>query len=102
MRVSATSFAEGENFLNTDSIRPTSSFAYSLRVKFAMNGVCIEDIHGINGATPELTMKNMGYIASPGMTGTEKAMVEILEKMILLAMTIRRKGKSTRMKKWML
>ena len=44
-----------------------------------MNGVCIEDIHGINGATPELTMKNMGYIASPGMTGTEKAMVEILE-----------------------
>ena len=48
-------------------------------VDFAMNGVCIEDIHGINGATPELTMKNMGYIASPGMTGTEKAMVEILE-----------------------
>lgn len=48
-------------------------------VDFAMNGVCIEDIHGINGAAPELTMKNMGYIASPGMTGTEKAMVEILE-----------------------
>lgn len=48
-------------------------------VDFAMNGVCIEDIHGINGATPELTMKNTGYIASPGMTGTEKAMVEILE-----------------------
>ena len=48
-------------------------------VDFAMNGVCIEDIHGINGASPEITMKNMGYIASPGMTGTEKAMVEILE-----------------------
>lgn len=48
-------------------------------VDFAMNGICIEDIHGINGTTPELTMKNMGYIASPGMTGTEKAMVEILE-----------------------
>ena len=48
-------------------------------VDLAMSGVSIGDIHGINGATPELTMKNMGYIASPGMTGTEKAMAEILE-----------------------
>ena len=32
----------------------------------AMDGVCIEDIHGINGRTPEDTMRNMGLIASPG------------------------------------
>ena len=32
----------------------------------------------INGATPEDTMRNMGLIASPGMIGTEKTIVEIL------------------------
>lgn len=45
----------------------------------AMNGVYIYDIHGINGKTPELTMKHMGLIASPGMVGTEKTIVEIFE-----------------------
>ena len=30
-------------------------------------------------ATPEATMRNMGRIASPGMVGTEKTMIEILE-----------------------
>ena len=33
--------------------------------------------HGINGFTPEDTMHNMGRIASPGMTMTEKTIVEI-------------------------
>ena len=33
----------------------------------------------INGATPEDTMRNMGLIASPGMTGTEKTIIDILE-----------------------
>ena len=33
--------------------------------------------HGINGFTPEDTMRNMGRIASPGMTMTEKTIVEI-------------------------
>lgn len=45
----------------------------------AMDDAYIFDAHGINGATPEETMKNMGRIASPGMTGTEKTIVDILQ-----------------------
>ena len=48
-------------------------------VDFAMHGIYIDDVHGINGKTPEETMRNMGLIASPGMTGTEKTIVEIFE-----------------------
>ena len=48
-------------------------------VELALNGVYIESVHGINGKTPEQTMKNMGLIASPGMTGTERTIVEIFE-----------------------
>ncbi|AKN30002.1 hypothetical protein Ccar_03830 [Clostridium carboxidivorans P7] len=48
-------------------------------VDFAMNGIYIDNVHGINGKTPEETMKNMGCIASPGMIGTEKTIVEIFE-----------------------
>lgn len=33
----------------------------------------------INEKTPEDTMRNMGLIASPGMIGTEKTIVEIFE-----------------------
>ena len=45
----------------------------------AMQDVFIYNVHGINGATPEGTMRNMGRIASPGMVGTEKIIVEIFE-----------------------
>lgn len=45
----------------------------------AVENAYIFDIHGINGGTPEETMKNMGKIASPGMTGTEKTIVDILQ-----------------------
>ena len=48
-------------------------------VGMAMNGVYIYDVHGINDSTPEATMRNMGLIASPGMTGTEKTIIDILE-----------------------
>ena len=48
-------------------------------VELAMNETYIFDVHGINGKTPELTMKHMGLIASPGMVGTEKTIVEIFE-----------------------
>ena len=48
-------------------------------VELAMDGVYIYNAHGINGATPEETMHNMGLIASPGMTGTEKTIVDILD-----------------------
>lgn len=48
-------------------------------VGVAMQDVFIYNVHGINGATPEETMRNMGRIASPGMVGTEKTIVEIFE-----------------------
>lgn len=47
-------------------------------VDMAMKNVYIHDIHGINGISPEQTMCNMGRIASPGMSGTEKTIVDIL------------------------
>lgn len=48
-------------------------------VDLAMNNTYIFNVHGINGKNPELTMKHMGLIASPGMVGTEKTIVEIFE-----------------------
>jgi len=45
--------------------------------ELALSGVHVDSIHGINGFTPEDTMRNMGLIASPGMTMTEKTIVEI-------------------------
>lgn len=48
-------------------------------VRMAMSGVYINKAHGINGDTPEKTMRYMGLIASPGMIGTEKTMIDILE-----------------------
>ena len=45
--------------------------------EFAMNGKSIRSVHGINGNTPEETMRNMGMIASPGMVETEKTIVRI-------------------------
>ena len=46
---------------------------------FAMHEIYIDEIHGINGASPEETMQHMGEIASPGMIGTEKTIVDILQ-----------------------
>lgn len=46
-------------------------------VNMAMKNVYIYNAHGINGKTPEETMKNMGLIASPGMVETEKTIVDI-------------------------
>ncbi len=48
-------------------------------VDMAMEGIHIERIHGINGNTPESTMKNMGSIASPGMVQTENTIIEIMQ-----------------------
>ena len=47
-------------------------------VDMALENVYIHSIHGINADTPEETMRNMGRIASPGMTATEKTIVDIL------------------------
>lgn len=48
-------------------------------VDMAMQKVCIDAIHGINGRTPEDTMRNMGRIASPGMVKTEEVIVDIMK-----------------------
>lgn len=48
-------------------------------IDLAMEHICIDVIHGINGRTPEDTMRHMGQIASPGMVETEKTIVEIME-----------------------
>lgn len=48
-------------------------------VHMAMNGTYIDAIHGIAGKTPEETMRNMGLIASPGMTKTEETIIEIMQ-----------------------
>ena len=48
-------------------------------VYMAMHNVCIDAIHGINGRTPEDTMRNMGRIASPGMVKTEEVIVDIMK-----------------------
>lgn len=45
----------------------------------AMQGICIDACHGINGKTPEETMRHMGLIASPGMVQTEETIVRIME-----------------------
>ena len=45
----------------------------------ALHGVGIPAVHGINGLTPEDTMRNMGLIASPGMVETERVIVQIME-----------------------
>ncbi len=48
-------------------------------VELGMNGASVEWQHGINGRSPEETMRNMGLIASPGMVGTENTIVEIMK-----------------------
>lgn len=48
-------------------------------VDFAMHGIAVQDVHGINGSTPEETMRNMGRIASPGMVETEGTIIKIFE-----------------------
>ena len=48
-------------------------------VAFALDGIAIESKHGINGRTPEDTMRHMGLIASPGMVQTEGVIVDIMK-----------------------
>ena len=48
-------------------------------VELAMQGIGIGKMHGINGRTPEDTMRYMGMIASPGMVKTEETIVDIMQ-----------------------
>lgn len=45
----------------------------------ALSNVGVSCQHGINAATPEATMRYIGLIASPGMVGTEKTILDIME-----------------------
>ena len=45
----------------------------------AMAGTSVHCCHSIMGSTPEKTMQNMGYIASPGMVETEGHILEIMQ-----------------------
>lgn len=45
----------------------------------AIQNISIGKIHGINGGTPEDTMRYMGMIASPGMVQTEETIVNIMQ-----------------------
>ena len=47
-------------------------------VEMALKQVSVQSVHGINGRTPEDTMRYMGQIASPGMVGTEATIMDIL------------------------
>ena len=46
-------------------------------VELALGGAHVDSAHGINGPTPEATMRNMGLIASPGMVHTEETILRI-------------------------
>ena len=48
-------------------------------VEMALKQVSVQPVHGINGRTPEDTMRYMGQIASPGMVGTEATIMDILQ-----------------------
>lgn len=48
-------------------------------VGLAMEGVCVDDVHGINSRSTEDTFRYMGRIASPGMVETEGVIVGIFE-----------------------
>lgn len=47
-------------------------------VNFALEGITIGNSHGINGHSPEETMRHIGMIASPGMVETEKVILKIM------------------------
>lgn len=47
-------------------------------VNFALEGIAIGNSHGINGHSPEETMRHIGMIASPGMVETEKVILKIM------------------------
>ena len=47
-------------------------------VSFALEGIAIGHSHGINGHSPEATMRHIGMIASPGMVETERIIVKIM------------------------
>ncbi|MDO4867151.1 MAG: L-serine ammonia-lyase, iron-sulfur-dependent, subunit alpha [Clostridia bacterium] len=46
-------------------------------VELALGDAHVDGAHGINGPTPEATMRNMGLIASPGMVHTEETILRI-------------------------
>ena len=47
--------------------------------ELALSGKCISPEHGVADVCPEKTMQNIGLIAYPGMTETERVILEIMQ-----------------------
>ena len=47
--------------------------------ELALSGKCISPDHGVADVCPEKTMQNIGLIAYPGMTETERVILEIMQ-----------------------
>ena len=67
------------NFQDIDAMVTAGMIALLIGLDKPAMSITGSGAHGINGATPEDTMRNMGLIASPGMVQTEKTIVEIFE-----------------------
>ncbi len=47
--------------------------------QLALAGSSVAPVHGVGGATPEQTMRNVGRIAVPGMVETERVILDIMQ-----------------------
>lgn len=50
-----------------------------IAAELAIDGTSVKAPHGILDTTPEQTLQNVGRIADPGMTATERTIVEIMQ-----------------------
>lgn len=48
--------------------------------RLALDNISVSPLHGINGFTPEETMRHIGLIASPGMEETERTILNIMQR----------------------
>ena len=58
--------------------------------RLALDNISVSPLHGINGFTPEETMRHIGLIASPGMEETERTIMDIMQRKQMNATRIKR------------